>query len=273
MEHSDKLFQLLNGLKKLAGRPVNIQMQSLTRLSSILDKMVEETPAPFKVFYKKAYNGVKSLHDGLASDDANEKDVKQIVEDVRNLWDDCKKLEYKKSKNLPTSPEFPEEQETLQDMHGIDMKKEGQALLQKYAKYKQVIVKKLLGKRFKATRAPVIAITKNMLLSDKLKQVRLSTGSFEGYPVIDNQVLVGLDMDWVNIEYKKQIKPAVDYILESLKEKTGKNYLMMGGAKRVGFVLWVWLATDLDLKKLSAATAGGHFILKSWSFPFQGDYK
>lgn len=272
MEHSDKLFQLLSGVKKLAGRPVNFQIQSLTRLCTILDKYVDSTPAPFKVFYKKAYNGVQSLKDGLASDDAGEKEVNQLAGDVHNLWDDCKKMEYKKSKNLPLTPS-EEEQETLQDMHGIDMKKEGQKMLQKYAVFKKVIVKKLLGKKFKATRAPVIAITKNMLISDKLKTLHLSSGSFEGYPVLDNQVVIGLDMDWITSSYKRQLPAAVNYIIETLKERTGKSYTMLGNAKKVGFVQWVWLITDADLKKLSACTLGGHFILKSWTFPFQGDYK
>ena len=115
----------------------------------------------------------------------------------------------------------------------------------------------------------MIAITKNMLFSEKLQKLHMSSGSFEGYPVLDKQVLVGVDMDWVNHEYKRQIQPAVAYITEQLEEKTGKRYHMMGSARKVGFVQWVWLATDVDLKKLNEATMGGHFILKSWAFPFQ----
>lgn len=269
MEHSDKLFQLMNGVKKLVGRPVNFQIQSLTRLSTLLEKLVTDTPSPFKPLIKKAYNSVDSLKDGLASDDAGEVELKQLVEEVRNLWDNCKTLEYKKGKDLPTPETDPDVNETLQDLHSIDMKKEGQDILRKYAVFKKVIVPKLLGKRFKAVNAPVIAITKNMLFAEKLQKLRMSTGSFEGYPVLDKQILVGVDMDWVNQDYKRQMQPAIDYIIEQLKEKTGKKYHMMGRARKVGFVQWAWLATDLDIQKLNQATAGGHFILKSWSFPFQ----
>jgi hypothetical protein len=269
MEYSDKLFQLMNGLKKLVGRPVNFQVQSLSRLATLLDDLVNTTPAPFKAFFKKAYNEVQSLKDGLESDDAGEKELKQLIEAVRNLWDNCKTTEYKKGKDLPQGPEDEDVKETLDTMHGMDMKKEGQEMLRKYAPFKKLIVPKLLGKRFKATRAPVIAITKNMLMREKLQKMKMSTGSFEGYPVIDNQVFVGVDMDWVNHEYKRLIQPAIAYIIEQLEAQTGKRYHMIGGAKKVGFVQWAWLVTDLDLKRLNAATMGGHFILKSWAFPFQ----
>jgi len=270
MEHSDKLFQLLTGVKKLVGRPAKVQVQNLTRLATILDKLVSSTPAPFKAAFKKAYNEVDSLRDGLESEDATETDLKKLIEAVRNLWDDTKKLEYSKGKDLPKDIEDPDVKETLDTMHGLDMKKQGQEMLRKYAPFKKLIAPKLGGKRFKAVRGPVIAITKNMIISDRLQKFRMSSGSFEGYPVLDNQVLVGVDMDWVNDEYKRQMQPAADYIIESLKEKTGKSYHMMGGAKKVGTVQWIWFASDMDLRKLNDATLGGHFILKSWTFPFQG---
>jgi hypothetical protein len=273
MDYSDKLNQLLTGLRKLHGRPPEVQVTNLKRLADSLDKIVDNTPAPFKVFFKKAFNEVKSLHDGLASSDAGPEDLSHTITAIRSLWDDCKLTEHKKAKDLPKDLNDEEVIETLDLMHSNDMKKEGQKMLNKYAAFKRTLPEKLLGKRFNVSRGPVIPITKHMLFQEKLEKLRVSTGAFEGYPVLDNQVLIGLDMDWLAGEYKRQIEPAVQFITDHIEERTNKRYHRLGGSVRRGHVQWVWMVLDKDLAKLNAATMGGHFLCKSWTFPFSNAEK
>lgn len=268
-ETSDKLYELLNSLKKMKGEPVAFQTTNLRRLGKILQALSNKTPAPFKVFYKKATNMVGSLADGYASDDATEKDLEALIEEVRNLWGSCKNFEHNKKEPEPKEGE-DKEHPTNPDKRTEELKKQGREALHKYEFYRNLIVGALQGKRFKATRAPVIAITKNMLLSDKLQKMKMSTGSFEGYPVLDNQVVIGIDMDWINTEFKHQVKPAVEQITLQVEEKTGKRYHWLGGSRKVGTVLWVWLVSDGDIKRLNACSLGNHLIVKSWTFPFKG---
>lgn len=261
MQTSDKLLELLNGLKKLVGKPVNIQIQSLSRYARIFDKLQDEVKGPFKALIKRSYNGLQSLSDGLESGDATGKDLAELILDVRNCWQNCKKAEYidQQGQSTVNSPEGDNSDSAITERIRNTLKK--------YEKFESLLPKSLQGKAFKAIKMPIGVVTKNMLVQDKLVKSGLSTGSIEGYPVLDNQVVIGISDSFLE-KHNNKLSETVDEILEALEEKTGHRYNHMGSGRLNGVVLWVWVANDRTVRQLTQASVGGSFIVKGWDFPF-----
>jgi hypothetical protein len=261
MNTSDRFFDLMNGLKRLMGRPVQMQKQTLTRYQAALEKFRDEAKSPYKALLVRAVNEVRSLKDGLESGDADQKDLEALVLTVNGLWTNCKKAEYIDKTQGPKTTDEP-----LSDKDSALHDKTTQSI-QKYDKFKALLPQSVGAKSFKAIKMPVGVVTKNMLLQAKLEKMHLSTGSIEGYPILDNQVVVGLS-DWFLAKHKHDLSDAVEEVLESIEDKTGQRYNHMGSGRLHGNVLWVWLANDRTVRLLTQASVGGSFIVKGWDFPF-----
>lgn len=259
---SDKLLELLNGLKKLVGKPIKIQIQALNRYEKILNVLQNEVKGPFKALVKRAYNGVQSLSDGLESGDASEKDLSELILDTRNDWQNCKKAEYidqTKSSEVQSPEAFNSDSSISERIR---------TSLAKYKNFESLLPRTIQGKSFKALKMPISVVTKNMLQQEKLVRAGLSTGSIEGYPVLDNQVVVGMSDSFME-KHDNKIADAVQEILDALEEKTGQRYNHMGNGRLNGVILWVWVANDRTVRQLTQASVGGSLIVKGWDFPFQ----
>lgn len=256
--YHEKFGQLVSSLKNLKARTPEVQIKELRRLAQAIARHGATLRPAYRRFFNMAENSLTSLADGFASGDATERDMQTAIDELDGWADAVEEME--------KNPQGIKEKLPL-DFLG-ELQKESDAAIKKYQAYKQMVPEKPTA-RITQIRVPVVAITDPFMFREKIAELKLGTDHIFGYPVLTNQIVVGLKNSWLTEEYRNNLGEALQDVLDIIKAKTGKSFVQLGEPSRRDGATWVWLVNDLMLQKLNKASAGGHFKLKSWAFPFE----
>lgn len=132
-------------------------------------------------------------------------------------------------------------------------------------------------KPFVIARIPLVPVAKSFLTTDKLKRMGFKAESLGGYPVVHNQLVIGVNKKMLD-EKKQQsgakIRPedwkaAADTVRKLIQKQTNrklflvseKPYGAQGGA-------WFWLMSENELSQFASAFPGKRVQLERWGFAF-----
>lgn len=132
-------------------------------------------------------------------------------------------------------------------------------------------------KPFVIARIPLVPVAKSYLTVDKLKHMGFRAESLGGYPVMHNQLVIGVNKKM--LDEKKQAKgarinpedwkAAADTVRKLIQQQTkrrlylvsDKPYGAQGGA-------WFWLMSENELSQFASAFPGKRVQLQHWGFAF-----
>jgi len=185
----------------------------------------------------------------------------------------------------------PSIEDLLKERPGFDHGEGASEIYKKYTKFKRDMPKTIKGKPYLAIRMPIIVIVNGIPDIFKLRRTGLCDDMLFGYPILKNQVLVGMSNDWLKENYSHKTKTSVrqdgeknvkfdleaagSRIAQDIRKRTGRSYLMMEGTH--GFdspdILWVWFASSQELTRLNGTTGTGTFSVREWTLPFEQQLK
>jgi hypothetical protein len=272
--HPEVFDKFIEATTQLRGKPQARQGSIIeSKFLPPLQKRYEETDGEVRKAYKVAYNTFASLRDGLKIGEVDRTHFTETIKDLEKLKLKIVAAEEAaaKKKPKPTAEEVAVN-DSLSDSgegrNGI-LEQKGYEVLKKYKKYEAMVPKRLSDKkRFMAIKIPVAPTTDPILLQSRLAKYKLSDDNLFGYPFIKDQVLIGINSDWVVKDFKRNVNAAVEEMLESLYEQTGTRYVQLGHAKLYGQVYYAWVATERTMRYLNQASSGGHFRIIGWDLPF-----
>lgn len=272
--HPEVFDKFIEATASLRGKPQAVQGKLIeAKFLPPLQKRYEETEGDVRKAYKVAYNTFASLRDGLKIGEVDRTHFTEAIKDLEKLKRQVSSAEAAAAKKKPKpSEEEVAMNDSLSDSgegrNGI-LEQKGYDVLKKYRKYEATVPKRLGDKkRFMAIKIPVAASTDPQLLPQRLAKYKLCDDSLFGYPFIKDQVLIGINSDWIVKDFKRNVNAAVEEMLESLYEQTNTRYVQLGHAKLYGQVYYVWVATERTMRYLNQAASGGHFRIIGWDLPF-----
>lgn len=237
-----------------------------------LQKRYENSEGEVRKAYKVAYNTFASLRDGLKIGEVERSHFTDSIKELEKLK---KQVVSAEAAALAKKPKPTAEQVAMNDMLSDSgegrngaLEQKGYEVLKKYKKYEAMVPKRLDKKRFVSVKIPVAASTDPQLLPQRLAKYKLCDDSLFGYPFIKDQVLIGMNSDWIVKDFKRNTAAAVEEMLEALYEQTNTRYVQLGTTKLHGQVFYVWVATERTMRYLNQASAGGHFRVIGWDLPF-----
>ena len=268
---------------------------------SYLDKKVEESGGAEKKLFEKSHNLVTSYVDGLKSGDISVKELKQLRKDLQEastmheiaLAEKAERdaAKAKKASATASIDGEPSIEEILQECQGFDHGEGALEVYKKYAKYKKEMPRTIKGKPYMAIRIPIVVTVQGIPDIFKMRRTGLCDDLLFGYPILKNQVLVGMSNTWLKENYSKTAKTSVRQdgekdvkfdleaagtrIAADIRKRTGRAYIMMEGVH--GFdspdIHWAWFASSQELSRLNGTTGTSTFSVKSWTVPFEQQMK
>lgn len=273
-----------------------------------LNKKLEKAAGTEKKFFETTHNLVTSYRDGLKNGDIEIKDLRGLRADMVKAKSEHEqkvakaveaaakkaKVEAGLPKGLGPDPDGHKDPEWMGDWMkgngGIsteDEAMETNRIFKKYSVFKKVFPKNTF-KPYVAVRAPVLVIPHGIPNFEKLARTGVCEDSLFGYPILKNQVLVGMSHDWLKENFARKAKVnllsdgkkdfTLDYagalkkITDDIKERTGRSYIYIDGVHAFDSIdlHWAWLISDVDMRRLAGTTSGSStFSPKDWTLPFE----
>lgn len=296
-QHFSKLLERVSGC--VARTPKSATEYLTKNVMSYLDKKIVESAGTEKKFFEKSHNLVSSYVDGLGSGDISVKDIKQLRADLQEartmhelaLSEKAEREKAKQKKEQGAVDDEPSIEELLKERPSFDHGEGAGEIYKKYTKFKREMPKTIKGKPYLAIRMPIIVIVNGIPDILKLRRTGLCDDMLFGYPILKNQVLVGMSNDWLKENYSQKTKTSVRQdgeknvkfdleaaggrIAQDIKKRTGRSYLMMEGTH--GFdspdIHWAWFASSQELNRLNGTTGTGTFAVREWTLPFEQQLK
>lgn len=132
-------------------------------------------------------------------------------------------------------------------------------------------------KPFVIARVPLVPVAKSFLTTDKLQRMGFKAESLGGYPVVHNQLVIGVNKKMLDDKKQQKgakIRPedwkaAADQVRKLIQKQTNrklyfvseKPYGAQGGA-------WFWLMSERELNLFASAFPGKRVQLERWGFAF-----
>lgn len=261
--HSENFTKILASTTKAKGLPHRGQIEKLQNIIvPAIASQAGKSKGKIKRLYETAHNACASLAEGLKSNDATGDDFNEVLRELADLVDQAKLVEN------PPAQAFRKEEIAADSDAWLDNQSDlARRTLLSYKKYESMVPRSLT-KKFLARRLPIIPLTSGFFNQDTLNKFKMMDNVFFGYPILRNQVMLGLNNNW----YKQDdIEETLKDIISIIRDQTGKRYIALSAPKQRGQVLWVWLADEPTIARLNKAASGGHFSVKGWAFPFEAD--
>lgn len=272
--HPEVFDKFIEATAQLRGKPQARQGALIeAKFLPPLQKRYEETEGDVRKAYKVAYNTFASLRDGLKVGEVDRTHFTEAIKDLERLRKQVAgSIEAAAKRKAKPTVEEVAMNDSLSDSgegrNGI-LEEKGYEVLKKYKKYEAMVPKRMPDKkRMTAIKIPVAAVTDPQILPARLAKYKLCDDSLFGYPFIKDQIIVGMNADWVVKDFKRNTSAAVEEMLELLYEQTNTRYVQLGVPKLHGQVFYVWVATERTMRYLNQAASGGHFRLIGWDLPF-----
>lgn len=285
--------------------PKNALAYLETKVVAYLTKKVGDSGGADKKLFEKSHNLVTSYIDGMKSGDVEVKDLKGLHRELlgaKSVHDKAlAEAEARKAAKAAKEGATTEDAATGGDPNwkapdwlkeyrkGKEMHDPGEGVedtFKKYAKFKKDVPRSIGTKPYMAIRVPILIVPNGIPDVFKLQKTGLCDDMLFGYPVLKDQVLIGLNHSWLKDNFGLKTKISVrqdgekdeklDYVaaanrvIKEIKERTGRSYTLMEGIH--GFdshdVYWAWVANDADLRRLNGTTGTATFSVQNWTLPF-----
>ena len=258
-QQKDKLKGIVKAIKTLQIRTPEVQAREFKKLAQSVDRILTLIPSKFKKTWVKVQNLLVSLSDGAPTGDLSPRVFKDAIIEVDNWADEMEALDAKGKPSSTGPAQTPLEKWTA------DQDASTERTLKKYAPYK-VLVPENIRTKFVVERAPILVVPQGGANLEKLKTDRLLDDHVFSYPILKNQLVLGINVKWSreNFDYEAD---AVQDVLDSIYERTNKKYTVLGTYRVHGSVNYYWIADALTSRRLAAGFYN-KLLIKQWSFPF-----
>ncbi len=242
---------------------------------------------------------VTSYVDGLKGGDISVKELRQLradLQEARTTYElaaaeKAEREKLKAKKELGAVDNEPTIEEILKERPGFDHGEGAAEIYKKYGKFKRILPKTLKSTPYLAIRMPIIVIPNGIPDIFKLRKTGMCDDMLFGYPILKNQLLVGMSNTWLKENFSQKTKTSVrqdgeknvkfDFeaaganIAAAIKKRTGRAYIMMEGLH--GFdspeIHWAWFASSQELNRLNGTTGTATFAVREWTLPFEHQLK
>lgn len=225
-------------------------------------KQAEATSGEYKKTMIKLLNASQSLLEGLTSGDASLADAADLARDFKIAAAYVETLYDAESRKQP-KPAEGEGQDNL-----FKMTTESEPTIRKYSIYEKDLPRNLFSKLFTVVRMPIIPLVDPPLNFEKLRRSKISDDHISFYPVIKNQPVLGLNPDWIQDTFKGKSEDAIEYVIDALKDRFGKNHQVVGRPVHTGRVVWYWIPSVRDIDRIRSASSSGKLAVNRWGFAF-----
>lgn len=267
-----KLYSSAVALSKLH---VVAKKQQLTLLTAALKKVTsiidDKPPVGVSKHLKACVNELRSLREGVYVGTAMDKKTLSIIA-CNKAWEhvdtliEANKKSVERMKAAAAGIEIDADSE---DMYG-DIAK-----VLKQTQKESDNLNALTKRPFVITRVPIIPLSKTTISIDKLKLKGFKADNLGGYPVLHNQLVLGINKSMLN--QKDPSKPIKsEDILEQAKkvksmiEKQYKMKLVFVDEKPYGAQggAWYWLMPERELNMFASTFPGSRVQLTRFGFAF-----
>lgn len=144
--------------------------------------------------------------------------------------------------------------------------------IKEYQNYRQLLplTNRETNKSFIIVRVPIVAKTKPYVSAKDFEAAHIRTGSIGGYPVLEDQLVIGLNVQKLKDEKKKipEFRKSVIQIIEGkMHQKFNTMSPMNIGLGNTGFV-FTWLMPEKDLTKVHRSLHRTFSVIE-WGFAFR----
>lgn len=259
-QQKDKLKGIVKAIKTLQTRTPEVQAREFKKLAQGVDRILTLIPSKFKRTWIKVQNLLKSLADGAPTGDLTTGVFKDAVIEVDNWADEMDAID---AKGKPSAGN--NSTQTPLERWAEEQDSNTERTLRKYAPYKAIIPENIKTK-FVVERAPILVVPQGGANIEKLKADKLLEDQVFSYPIIKNQLVLGIDIKWSRANFDNE-EEAVQDVLDNIYERTNKKYTVLGVYRVHGSVHYYWIV-DAPTGRRLAAGFYNKLLIKQWSFPF-----
>jgi len=294
MSYSEKSYTYmtdqLSEFRK-SGSFKNVKVWLSEKAKPYLQKALADAKGSEKKLLEHSHNLVLSFLEGASTGDVDMDDVKTLRSDLiaAQRAHVARVAKAEKADTVHKDRRDLDEYQPAPDKY--DPGEGAKEVYEKYSKWANTLQKN--AKSFTAERMPVVVLTPGVPDQAKLRKTGLSDDLLFGYPVLKNQILIGFNSTYLNQyrkgykKYEKEVKNNLpittsldvdwesvnDFMARELRERFGRDFVMMGPAHKHGNLFWIWMADSRELKRLNGTTGTQTFSVSDWTLPFPKDMK
>lgn len=277
--YDPKTFELLRArVQECSRTSVKKAVETLSgNVQKFLELKTEQHKSHEKRLFSQCYNLVASYVDGLKSAEVQPSDLKNLVAEISNAEKAYEARIYKVKEKAKEKAAAEGDLETAESMDAWDPGAGAKDVFGKYERWKGKLPSST-KKSFTATRMPIVVVSKGIPNIPKMKKTGLVDDFLFGYPIIKEQVLVGMNLDWLRSRFGKKndqidYEAVEDFLVSELKQRVNKRFIRMGNIHKFEGLMWMWLANERELQRLNGTTSGGNFTVADWTLPFENEVK
>lgn len=249
--------------------------QRLKRLTSIIKAVKELHASTLPVGTKKqvtaCLNELVSLREGIyASNSEIDKKALMLI---------AASSARKEVENMITASEARLEKIVADSSNSSDMEdfyKNAADVIEKHQHEGEKLAQ-IKTKPFVVSRVPIVPADGN-ISAEKLNRLGISAESLGGYPVIHNQIVIGISPKALLGEHAgslksektaKAVRQEADRLRKLVEKKVGqKLQFVSDNARSYGSGVWFWVMPNKELDMMSKAAAGHRIKVQRWGFAF-----
>lgn len=140
-------------------------------------------------------------------------------------------------------------------------------------------LKAIRDKAFVIARVPVVPADEKRPSAERLAHIGFQVDSLSGYPVLQNQMVIGINPRFLMGEHSGEIKGEKASKLIRTEAERLRKFLQKQTNTQLQFVsdkayshgsgTWFWLMTDADINRLAKVSPGNRVNITRWGFAFR----
>jgi len=244
---------------------------------TFLERKTEQHKSNEKRLFSQCYNLVASYVDALKSGEVQPSDLRTLVQEISDAEKAFEARVYKVKERAKEKAAKEGDLEVAEQQDKWDPGAGSKDVYDKYEKWKGKLPS-TTRKSFTATRMPIVVVSKGIPDMAKMRKTGLVEDFLFGYPIIKEQVLVGMNLDWLKSRFRAKggtidYEAVEEFLVSELKQRVNKKFIRMGNVHKFEGLMWMWLANERELQRLNGTTGGGTFTVADWTLPFENEVK
>jgi hypothetical protein len=140
-------------------------------------------------------------------------------------------------------------------------------------------LKAIKDKAYMLVRLPVVPADEKRPSAERLAMAGFQVESLGGYPVLQNQLVLGINPraavgehsgEVSGVKASKLIRAEAERLRKMLEKKTGQQLNFVSDtAYSHGSGTWFWLMSDKDINRLAKVSPGNRVQIQRWGFAFR----
>lgn len=277
--YDPKTFELLKArIKECSRTSVKKAVETLGgNVQEFLQRKTDQHRSHEKRLFSQCHNLVASYVDGLKSGEVEPSGLRLLIEEISGAEKAYEERVFKVKEKAKLKAQEEGDLETAETVDKWDPGAGAKDTFGKYERWKGKLPSST-KKSFTATRMPIVVVSKGIPDMAKMRKTGLVEDFLFGYPIIKEQVLVGMNLDWLRSRFGKKndqidYEAVEDFLVSELKQRVNKKFIRMGNIHKFEGLMWMWLANERELSRLNGTTSGGNFTVADWTLPFEQEVK